>query len=507
MKTDISNIENKVKQQKPDGYLLFQENKKLIKWCTPSVFPEVLEAFDIYSEGSIVIDKLGILQKNEGIFEKIHNRAARIYKNKEGHSHFCCEGTTGSNRILLDLIGTIFRKKGFDDKAHILATRNIHQSVVINAMKNRIPIRYIKTELERETQIFLPPTYNDIEEEIDDDTKVVLITNPTYEGLSCDLRAIVDKIREKHPSVLIYIDEAWGGHLAFHPDLPQSGTEVEADFVVQSMHKHGGAPNPSSIIHLNKRIKTDYMEEFLKSCVENTSTTYSYPLLGAMDYAMDILEREGKKRIDEMIKIADKFRSEAANIKGIKVINPKNFDNERIYNCDPTEILLNVTDTGHTGNEISKMLEEKGIVTSGEQVSSLTFLTTFLLNENHVLRTINAISQVIEELNKNKQVQTETRPAKKIICPTFPEKLEKVYNTYDVCYDVKRFKYKRVKLEESAGEVLAENIKCYPPGVFIGQMGEKIDETLIRYLLFLRDNHAHVEAIDKDLVEIKIIDK
>ena len=55
---------------------------------------------------------------------------------------------------------------------------------------------------------------------------------------------------------------------------------------------------------------------------------------------------------------------------------------------------------------------------------------------------------------------------------------------------------RRIPLKNAVGEVLAESLYIYPPGVPIGGMGEIIDKKLLEYL------HEISYNIDK---EIKIV--
>ena len=52
----------------------------------------------------------------------------------------------------------------------------------------------------------------------------VIYTSPTYEGLAREHRA-TSRRRSTTPrrTALVFVDEAWGGHLHFHPELPLVG--------------------------------------------------------------------------------------------------------------------------------------------------------------------------------------------------------------------------------------------------------------------------------------------
>jgi len=461
-----------------------EDCNKFIRWCTPSIFQEVIDNYNPKIAGSVSISSLGKLQNNTGVFKKIHKLATKAYKNEGGHSHFCCEGSSGGVRVLCDFISKIM-----DSQKHVLATRNVHQSVVINMMKNSIPVRYIKTNFDKKLSIFIPPTVKDVIGEIKEDTGVVLISNPTYEGFSCDIKTIIKKIKEINKSIIIFVDEAWGSHFAFNDKLPVSSIEVGADIVVQSLHKQGGAPNPASIIHLSKRITKKYYNQFIKSYGENTSTTYSYPLVDAMDYTRNIMETEGKEKIDELIKHSDFFRKKVKNIKGIKVISLNT-----AFDYDKTKINLDVSGTGLSGDYIAKKLEEEyNIITEKEELTSLCFLTTFGIIHEDVVYTLYALRDIIN--NTPKKYKTKFKDY-----AFLPKTIEKKYENYEV----EKMKKSKVLLKDSVDCILGENIKCYPPGIYIGQMGEVITKELKDYLLSQK-GRAHVYADDESLEYVTVL--
>ena len=62
------------------------------------------------------------------------------------------------------------------------------------------------------------------------------------------------------PDALVFVDEAWGGHLHFHPDLPCSAMAAGADICVQSTHKLAGGLQQTGLIHWRdaaRRLRAD----------------------------------------------------------------------------------------------------------------------------------------------------------------------------------------------------------------------------------------------------------
>ena len=70
------------------------------------------------------------------------------------------------------------------------------------------------------------------------DAKGVLVINPTYFGISADLKEIVEIAHSYEVPVLV--DEAHGVHIHFHDDLPLSAMQAGADLAATSVHKLGG---------------------------------------------------------------------------------------------------------------------------------------------------------------------------------------------------------------------------------------------------------------------------
>ena len=82
------------------------------------------------------------------------------------------------------------------------------------------------------------------------DAKGVLVINPTYFGISADLKKIVEIAHSYHVPVLV--DEAHGVHIHFHDELPLSAMQAGADFAATSVHKLGGSMTQSSVLNMKE---------------------------------------------------------------------------------------------------------------------------------------------------------------------------------------------------------------------------------------------------------------
>src|SRR4029450_1075028 len=90
-------------------------------------------------------------------------------------------------------------------------------------------------------------------------------------------------------------DEAWGGHLHFHPELPPSAMDAGADIAVQSTHKLAGGLQQTGLIPWGEgRVDSELMEEAFR---EYVTTSPSYHLLASADAAVRTLAAQGEEAL------------------------------------------------------------------------------------------------------------------------------------------------------------------------------------------------------------------
>src|SRR6185369_7782189 len=107
---------------------------------------------------------------------------------------------------------------------------------------------------------------------------------------------------------LVIVDEAWGGHLNFHPELPAAAMAAGADVCVQSTHKLAGGLQQTGIIHWHTgRVDSELMEEAYR---EYVTTSTSYHLLGSADAAVRTLAADGEQALGASIRRTRRLKAE-----------------------------------------------------------------------------------------------------------------------------------------------------------------------------------------------------
>jgi arginine decarboxylase len=272
------------------------------RWCTPSILEDQERVEDFYaSDISISAGFFGTLVDHTGVFGEAERFAAAAQG--ADRTMFSVHGSSGSNWIVLRALA-LERQD-----ALVLVARNTHHSV-INALKAfGLDFRFLPAPYEPRFEAVLPPSVEQIAEGMrrSPDALAVLYTSPTYEGLTADTRGIVDAVHSVSDAAMVIVDEAWGGHLHFHPALPDSAMASGADVCVQSTHKLAGGLQQTGLLHWREgRVDSELMEEAYR---EYVTTSPSYHLLASADAAVRTLAAQGEEALGRAIERTDALKA------------------------------------------------------------------------------------------------------------------------------------------------------------------------------------------------------
>src|SRR5947207_9991040 len=80
------------------------------------------------------------------------------------------------------------------------------------------------------------------------DARAAFIVSPTYYGMAADVEGCAAVCHER--GVPLVVDQAWGPHFGFHPDLPPSALSQRPDAVLTSPPKIVGSLTQSAMLHV-----------------------------------------------------------------------------------------------------------------------------------------------------------------------------------------------------------------------------------------------------------------
>lgn len=277
------------------------------------------------SDLSISVSELGSMLDHSGPIGESEKYIAKVFN--ASRSYHVTNGTSTANKIILTA-----SLKGGDI---CLCDRNCHKSVEhAITLSGAIPTYLIPT---RNQYGIIGPilpenlTASAIKESIknnpltlnkDQESKHVVITNSTYDGLCYNTLWVRDLLAESVHR--IHFDEAWYGYAHFNPiyknryalsDDPQTYDKSKPTiFATQSTHKLLAAFSQASMIHILDGKDTIPHERFNESLMMHSSTSPFYPIIASNDVTAAMMDANGKSLTQDAIEEAVYFRKTVARI-------------------------------------------------------------------------------------------------------------------------------------------------------------------------------------------------
>jgi arginine decarboxylase len=429
----------------------------------------------------INIGPLDDLHAPKGIIKKAHDLAAEAFG--ADRTFFSVQGTSGA------IMAMIMAVCGPEDK--IIVPRNVHKSVMSAIVfSGAIPV-FIHPEIDEKLGISHGITPDSVERALDQhpDAKGVLVINPTYFGISADLKKIVEIAHSRNVPVLV--DEAHGVHIHFHEDLPLSAMQAGADMAATSVHKLGGSMTQSSILNVKEGLVSSKHVQSILSMLTTTST--SYLLLASLDTARKQLATKGKELIGKTIELAQSIRKRVNEIPHLYCVGEEILGSKATFDYDPTKLIISVKDLGLTGYEVENWLRERhNIEVELSDLYNILCIVTIGDTENEANALVHALRELSDECEHSKE---KVEPIQ-VLLPEIPilalTPRDAFYSETEV-----------IPFTESEGRIIAEFVMVYPPGIPIFIPGEIITRENLHYIRENLEAGLPVQGPEDD--ELKMI--
>lgn len=425
------------------------------------------------------------LYNAKGVLKESEELAAKICK--ADHCFFSVNGTTGG--ILTILQACLYSK----DK--IILPRNIHKSVV-NALiiSGAIPI-FVNPDIDDDLGIACGMKTEDVISAMDENptAKAVFVINPTYFGVVSDLKRIVDEAHKRN--MIVIVDEAHGSNFYFSDELPSSAMECGADISAMSMHKNSGSLTQTSLI-LMQGNRVDYYD-VKRAFGMFSSTSPNAILLASLDAARKEMAIKGKDILHNAILLSDYARNELNKIDGIHCYGKEyiqNRNNTGVYKIDPTKIVIDTRELGLYGYEVYKEIrKESNVQLELGEVSVVLAIVSVGTTKDHIDSLIKAFKKLSKKYYGKKVAEVPHYHY------SYPENIVPPRVAYDAPHIV-------VSLDDCIGEISAETVMAYPPGIPLVIPGEIITDDAINLIRFYHDEGGEVLK-DTAYGQIKVIDR
>ncbi|MBN1067248.1 aminotransferase class I/II-fold pyridoxal phosphate-dependent enzyme [Clostridium botulinum] len=393
------------------------------------------------------------------------------------HAFFMVNGTTSAVQAM---VMSVCKR---DEK--VIMPRNVHRSA-INALviSGAIPV-YIDPGVNKKLGIPLGMSVEDVKRAIkkNPDAKAVLVNNPTYYGICSNLKEIT-KLAHEH-GMYVLVDEAHGTHFYFGEDMPISAIEAGADMAAVSMHKTGGSLTQSSFLLLNCDLRVGYVRQIINL---TQTTSGSYLLMSSLDLARRDLVLNGKEIFEKVKNLAQYARDEINKIDGYYAFSEELIDKDTVFDFDRTKLAIFTRDIGLAGIEVYDILrDEYGIQIELGDIANILAIISVGDGALTIERLISALSEIKRLHSKDKSGMFDHE----YINP------EVILTPQEAFYSSKV----SMPINESTGNVCAEFVMCYPPGIPILAPGEKITKEILNYISYAKEKGCFLTGTEDAKIE------
>lgn len=306
--------------------------------------------------------------------------------------------------------------------------------------------------------------------------RAVLLTSPTYHGTAADLRSLVRVAHRR--GVAVVVDEAWGPHLPFSPDVPVDALSAGADLVVSSTHKHLGSLGGSAMLHLGRGaphwLDAAAVERALALV---TSTSPSSLLLASLDAARARAEACGAELLAQAVDEVRVLRATISAIPGFSALGEEQVGRHGVVGIDPLRLTVDVRRSGWTGQEVAAFARAEHDLEL-ELAQPATVVACFGLGEAIAPRG-DRLVRALEELAATR------RPAREPSAPP-PLTLALDYGSTRAARpsthrmgEALWADHAVVPLGAAAGRIAGEALVPYPPGIPLVLPGERISPAAV----------------------------
>ncbi len=429
----------------------------------------------VFPEVDSLHDPVGPIRKSQALMAEAYG---------VGHSFFLVNGSTVGNQAML--------LSACNPGDSVIVSRNAHKSILAGIILSGVWPIWIQPGVDQNLDILFDPMPEQIESALHQfpEAKAVLITSPTYNGITADLVKI-SEIVHRHGKVLL-VDEAHGPHLKFHDELPISAVEAGADMCVQSTHKILSALSQGSVLHVNSELIDINRVKKVVSMLQTTSPNYM--ILASIDLARRQAVQSGEKIIDRVIRIAEDGRKKINHLRHFFSFTRKEIQ-ARGYDLDVTKVTINVTKSGFSGREIDSILaKEYDIQVDASDLFNLIAILGIGSDKTDMTRLVHALEDIDVKYHgtaKNWILQIPSLTTEMVMMP------REVFLSK---------RTKRTPITKAAGHISAQTLTPYPPGIPVLIPGERITKEICDYLMNLTEKELRVSGQETDTLRtIKVV--
>jgi lysine decarboxylase len=344
----------------------------------------------------------------------------------------------------------------------VVVTRTLHRSLLLGMVLAGVTPVWVRPDVDPTTGLPTHVPVERVEAALDahPEAKAVFLVEPTYVGTVSDVAAHAAVAHGR--GLPLVVDQAWGAYFGFHDELPRHALQSGADALVTSAHKTLPAYTQAALVLAN----TDRIDAHrLDRAFDATATTSpSGTIAASADAARALLERDGGRLLGHLIRIVDHVRDRLRHVPGIVLLDDVV---DRSVILDRAKVAINVSGTGATGLAIEEDLIAAGMPVELADRDTVVPIISINDDETSVDQFVDAVVASVER----------HRSAPRPVLPSISWTVEPdvVLSPRDAYFAP----HVTVPVEDAIGQVSAELVAPYPPGIPVLAPGEQITQAAV----------------------------
>lgn len=282
------------------------------------------------------------------------------------------------------------------------------------------------------------------------DAKLLILTSPTYEGVTSDVAAI-SEIAHRH-GARVFVDEAHGAHFGLSPDFPASAVTQGADLVVQSLHKTLPSLTQTGLLHLCSDRIDPAQVGFWLSVFETSSP--SYLLMASIDGCVALLNGRKSPLCGQWADALAGFRPELEHLRLVRT-------------DDPAKLVISTREASLTGPGLLTRLREEFHI---ELELAAADYAVAMTGMGDTAKSLTRFASALEAVDGTLSEGTAPAPLE------LPETKQEMPMAAALASETEM-----CAIADAVGRVSAEFLWAYPPGIPLITPGERVTGALADY--------------------------
>lgn len=419
-----------------------------------------------------------------GVLDRAEQLAAEHYG--ADWCRFSVGGSTQANQALCLAIG--------QPGDRVIVSRSLHRSLLLGLILAGLEPRWLPTRSDEVTGLPIGTSPIDLREALaaNPDAKAVLLTEPGYLGTLSDLPQLAALAHQAGMPVLV--DQAWGAHFGFHPDLPSHALAVGADALVTSIHKLLPGHSQASLVCARlERMDRGRLERAFQA---THTTSPAGSILASIDGSLGLMETRGPELLEPALQLVRSARRAlAAALPGVGVPDESTLSRLGPARFDPLRLVVQLAPIGADGVAVEMALLERDLALEFADRDTLVPVVTIADDQGTVAALTGGIAEAVKSSGFG--------PAR----PRGPAASWQVRPTLAMSPRAAFFAaHERVPADLAIGRTAAELVAPYPPGIPVLSPGEVITAPLLEALRVAAASGVRIAyAADPSLETLEVV--